>query len=357
MTAMKPRMGLIGYGYWGINLLRNLVVNQENEVVGVVELNSEARKKCSALYPHIPVFDNIEKFLKEQKPDAVVIATPPNTHCKLAVRCLEAGVHVLVEKPLALSVSECDQILVSAERNGRIVMVDHTFAFHPAVEYLAKETHNGLLGDLLFYDSVRVNLGGFQPITNVLWDLAPHDLSILDLLTGGRVPRKVTGVGIKHFGGDIENLCYVTLHYDNNLIAHLHLNWAAPVKVRQIMIGGSKKMAIYDDNLPSEKVRIYDKGIRLLNATPRDFRINYRVGDMTAPALRNREALGEMISHFVQCVRDNKKPLTDGYSGRRMVQILESISKSMKRDGMPIVVPPLDKLPTEVEAETNKQTA
>lgn len=336
MMKKKTRVGLIGYGYWGPNLLRNLVSQPEAEVIGVIEGNPDSRSKCSALYPHIPVFASLTEFLAKNTVEAMVIATPPATHCELGIQCLKAGANILVEKPLAMSTEECDKILAVAKEKNLQVMVDHTFAFHPAVEYLVNSIDRGDLGDLLYYDSVRVNLGGFQPRTNVLWDLAPHDLSILDLFLKGKVPTEISAVGIRHFGTSVENLCYLNLKYDNDFIAHLNLNWVAPVKIRTITVGGSKKMAIYDDNLPTEKVKVYDKSVTLTAASETDFRVNYRTGDMTAPAISTKEALKGVISHFLECVSTGKKPICDGESGKRVVQILEAASISMMEGGRPV---------------------
>lgn len=332
----KIRVGLIGYGYWGPNLLRNIVCQPDAEVIGVIEGNKENRLKCAQLYPQIPTFDSLDDFLSKNTVDAMVIATPPSTHCELAIKALNAGANILVEKPLAMSTEECDKILAVANEKNLHVMVDHTFAFHPAVEYLVNSIDRGDLGDLLYYDSVRVNLGGFQPKTNVLWDLAPHDLSILDLFLKGKVPTEVSAVGIRHFGTNVENLCYLNLKYENDFIAHLNLNWIAPVKIRTITVGGSKKMAIYDDNLPTEKVKVYDKSVTLTSAVEADFRVNYRTGDMTAPAISTREALKGVISHFLECITLGKRPICDGLSGKRVVQILEAASISMAEGGRPV---------------------
>jgi predicted dehydrogenase len=333
-SSSKPKVGLVGYGYWGPNLLRNLVNQRGFEVIGVVDTDPAAQKRCAEIYPQIPIFSSLDDCLKQGKPDAMVIATPPASHRNVAVKCLSAGAHILIEKPLGLSVAECDDILELADSKGLQVMVDHTFAYHPAIQRLDQEVKTGAMGDLLYYDSVRVNLGGFQPRTNVLWDLAPHDLSILDLLTGGKVPSRISAVGIKHFNDEVENLCYVTMTYENNFVAHLHLNWVAPVKVRTIMVGGTRRMAIYDDNLPTEKIKIYDKGVTLEpSLTPQDFRVNYRVGDMIAPAISTREALTTLVSKFLECVTKGERTISDGQSGRRIVEILEAAALSLARGG------------------------
>jgi predicted dehydrogenase len=335
MKNARIKVALVGYGYWGVNLLRNMFNHPALEVVGVVERDAKARERCQTNYPQIYLTDDLEIFLKAGKVDAVVIATPPNTHCEIAVTCLRAGCHVLIEKPMALSVAECDQILAQARLAKRIVMVDHTFVYHPAITFLAEQIHSGKMGELQFYDSTRVNLGGFQ-LTNVLWDLAPHDLSILDLLMQQRLPTQVSAHGVRHFGAPSETMCYVTLLYERNVIAHLHLNWAAPVKVRQIMLGGTEKMAIYDDNNPVEKVRIYDRSVKLERPSELDFKINYRIGDMVAPAIRQTEALANMMNEFVTCIQTGKTPLADGTAGRRVLQVLEAVSQSLEHSGKPI---------------------
>lgn len=328
------RVALIGYGYWGPNLLRNLVSNGGFRVVGVAELNNELRQKCGKSYPHIAMFADVAEMLATAKPEAVLIATPPHTHHDLALQCLMADADVLIEKPMALSVEACDAILKEASRRGKKVMIDHTFVYHPAVQYLASQIHQGNLGDLLYYDSVRINLGGFQTSTNVLWDLAPHDLSILDLFLKGKTPNIVSVTGVHHFDDKSENLCYATLNYENNFVAHLNLNWVAPVKVRTVMVGGSRKLAVYDDNLSTEKVKIYDKGLVL---GPRegvfDPRVSYRVGDMVAPAISSQEALGSMLTAFHKYLTLGVKPPTDGEAGRRVVQILEAASLSLGQKG------------------------
>jgi predicted dehydrogenase len=338
MSQNKAKIGLVGYGYWGANLLRNMVFNQQSEVVGVVEPRPEGRALCKANFPQLQCFETVEEFLKAAKPQGVVIAVPPAAHFQVATQCLKAGANILVEKPLAMSSADCTAILDEAKKQNRFVMVDHTFVYHPAISYLSDLVKNGSMGDLLYYDSVRVNLGGFQPFTNVLWDLAPHDLSILDLLTKGQVPEKVLAVGVKHFGASVENLCYVHLWYANNFVAHLNLNWAAPVKVRQVTICGTKNMVVYDDNIPVEKVKVYDKGVQLDQLNKNDFRVNYRVGNMVAPVISQKEALGQVIADFIGSILHNKAPVADGQAGQRIVQILEALSKSMEAGGVTVEI-------------------
>ncbi len=333
----KLDAALIGYGYWGPNLLRNLISHGGFNVVGIVEPSPVAAQRALAAYGHIPIFATLDDLLRKSKPDCVVIATPPSTHRELATACLNQKMHVLVEKPLGLSIGECDEIIATAKMNDRLVMVDHTFVYHPAVQYLAQQISSGAFGDLLYYDSVRVNLGGFQPLTNVLWDLAPHDLSILDLFLQGKAPKSVSVLGATHYDPSNTNICYCHLTYDDGFVAHLNLNWVAPVKIRTVMVGATKKMAIYDDNLSIEKIKIYDKGM-VINAAGEghQLRASYRSGDMVAPAIDSREALSSMLAAFHTYITQGNKPQSDAYCGRRIVRILEAASASLQRNGEPV---------------------
>lgn len=335
MEAKRTRLALIGFGYWGANLLRNMLLNPRIEVVGLTERSPELRQKCKALYPLVPLFQTLQECLDAQKPEGVVIATQPDSHGMLAVRALRAGAHVLIEKPMATSVKECDEILNEARKANRNVMIDHTFLYHAPVSYLTKQIHAGEYGEMLYFDSVRVNLGGFQ-FTNVVWDLAPHDIAIIDRLLHGQLPTTCSAIGRRHFNAPSESLCYVTLAYNENFIAHLHLNWAAPVKGRQVTIGGTKKMVVYDDNTPVEKVRVYDKSVQLEQLTETDLRVNYRIGDMIAPVIPQREALADMLQEFVSCIQENRPALSDGESGRRVVLVLEALAESMRKNGQPV---------------------
>ena len=335
--SIVPRVALVGYGYWGPNLLRNLVSHGGFEVVGVAEAAESARQRCVRTYPHIPVFGTVSELLNQASPEAVVIATPPSTHREVALQCIRTKADILVEKPLALSVAECDEILFAAKQVGANVMVDHTFVYHPAVQYLSGQISSGTFGQLLYYDSVRINLGGFQPSTNVLWDLAPHDLSILDLFLKVRTPKSISVLGATHYDRTNANICHCHLKYDNDFIAHLHLNWVAPIKVRTVMVGGTKRMGIYDENLPSEKIKIYDKGIVVNPGRDgHDLRASYRSGDMIAPAIDSNEALGTMLAAFHRHITRDEKPPSDGDAGRRIVRILEAANASMARQGEPV---------------------
>ncbi|MBI5139589.1 Gfo/Idh/MocA family oxidoreductase [Candidatus Nomurabacteria bacterium] len=340
MKSLKPRVGVIGFGYWGPNLVRNLIHNGECDLVGIADPNESALKKFSKLYPHLSTYTSAEELLEKTKPNAMVIATPPATHKDLALLCIDSKTHLLIEKPLAQSVDECDEILTAASKQDCLVMVDHTFVYNPAVRFLAEQIHCGNLGELLYYDSVRVNLGGFQPKTNALWDLAPHDLSIIDYFTEGKMPAQVSAVGRKHFDNDIDNLCYLNLIYPNNFIAHLHLNWISPIKIRTVLVGGSQKMAVYDENMPTEKIKLYDRGLSLVKEKPApgDFRVSYRMGDMTAPTISGSEALEGVIKNFIKMTKEEILPITDGDAGKRVVQILEAATKSMDENGSPVTI-------------------
>ncbi len=332
------RVALVGYGYWGPNLLRNLVHHGGFTVVGVVDEKEDARDRVKRLYPNITLYRSLRDLLAEKKLDAVCIATPPSTHESLALEALAAGAHVFVEKPLALSVAQCDRILSAARRYQRKVMVDHTFVYNPAVEYLAQKVGTGGLGKLLYYDSVRVNLGGYQFGADVIWDLAPHDLSILDYLLHGKMPLTISATGASHFGQRHANLAYCHLQYADDFVAHLHLNWIAPVKVRTIMLGGTQSMAVYDENMATEKIRVYNKGIVLDAQDHNELRVSYRVGDMFAPALSSREALAASLTAFHRYLTLNEKPASDGEHGKRVVKILEAATLSLSNGGFPVVL-------------------
>jgi predicted dehydrogenase len=265
--------------------------------------------------------------------DVVVIATPVSTHFALAKRALSQGKHCWLEKPLTASVAEAEQLCQIAEKNGATLFVDHTFVYTGAVRKMKEVIDSGRLGDIYYFDSVRVNLGLFQHDVNVIWDLAPHDLSIADYLLNTK-PVSVSAVGTGHVGSGLEDIAYLTLQYDNNLIAHFHVNWLAPVKIRKTVIGGSKSMIVYDDTETSEKIKIYDKGI---DVTTRegvyDTLVQYRTGDMLSPKIDQTEALTTATAHFIDCVKSGKKPDTDGHAGLNVVRVLEASGESIKNGG------------------------
>ena len=327
-------VGIIGLGYWGPNLLRNFAECPDVRVRAVCDLRDEHTKAAAARYPGVAATRDVEDTFTYPAIDAVAIATPVSTHFDLALRALRAGKHVLVEKPLASSTEQALRLIEEAERRKRVLMVDHTFVYTGAVRKIASLVSSGELGELYYYDSVRVNLGLFQHDVNVIWDLAVHDLSIMDHVLPLK-PRAVSATGMSHVAGGHENIAYLTLFFDTNFIAHIHVNWLAPVKVRRTLLGGSQRMIVYDDLEPSEKIKVYDRGITL-NSNPEnvyEMLVGYRSGDMWAPRLEAAEALKTEITHFLDCIERGAKPLTDGVSGLRVLELVEAASESMASRG------------------------
>jgi predicted dehydrogenase len=279
------------------------------------------------------------ELINDPQVDAVIISTPVSTHYDLASKAFKAGKHVLVEKPMTCSVEEGEKLLEEAAKVKKTLMVDHTFIYTPAVVKIRDMVAKGDLGRLLYYDSVRVNLGLFQHDVNVLWDLAVHDLSIMDFILGEQ-PSEVSATGVAHLNGQPQDVAYITCYLQNNLIAHFHVNWMAPVKVRRTLIGGDRQMIVYDDLEPSEKIKVYDKGVSLNENAEGVYQmlVSYRSGDMWAPHLATTEALKAEAAHFVDCVTNGKTPQTDGEMGLRIVKILESADKSMANRGQPVQI-------------------
>jgi predicted dehydrogenase len=331
------RLGIIGYGYWGPNLVRNFVEAHGSKVIAVSDFRQERLALVKARYPNIKTTTAPRDLFIDPTIDAIVIATPVSTHFNLAMQALQAGKHVLVEKPMAISSEESNRLIEEAEHCNRILMVDHTFVYTGAVRKMRELVEENKLGDIYYYDSVRVNLGLFQHDVNVIWDLAVHDLSIMDYVLGV-FPIAVSATGMNHLPGQPENIAYVTLFFEGNLIAHLHVNWLSPVKVRRTLIGGSQKMIVYDDLDPSERIKVYDKGITF-NQSPESIYkmlIGYRTGDMWAPQLDMAEALQVEALHFLRCIEQGEKPITDGKAGLRVVRILEAATQSMIEWGQPV---------------------
>lgn len=327
-------MGVIGYGYWGPNLVRNFGELPGSQVLAVSDLSSERLAKVQALYPSMKTTKDYRDLLSDPKINAIAIATPVSTHFDLAMAALKAGKHVFVEKPITVSSEQAMRLIEEAEKRNLVLMVDHTFVYTGAVRKIHDLIATNVLGDIYYYDSVRVNLGLFQHDVNVIWDLAVHDLSIMDYILPYK-PYAVSATGISHVPGEPENIAYLTLFFENNLIAHMHLNWLAPVKVRRTLIGGSQRMIVYDDLEPSEKIKIYDKGITVNGNAESLYQmlIGYRTGDMWAPHLEVTEALRTEGLHFINCIEKGDCPITDGKTGLRIVRILEAASQSMKQQG------------------------
>jgi predicted dehydrogenase len=326
-------VGVIGYGYWGPNMVRNFYANQDAKVLKVSDLSKDRLALVESGYPTIKTTTDFKELVKDPEIDAVVIATPVSHHFPAAKEALESGKHVLLEKPMTATVEESEKLIELAEKKNVKLMVDHTFLYTGAVRKMKELVQSGELGDLYYFDSVRVNLGLFQHDINVVWDLAPHDFSIMDFLLQ-KDPEMVSAVGVCHLG-DLENMAYVTVQYPGNLLGHLHVNWLAPVKVRTTLIGGTKKMIVYDDTEPSEKVKIYDKGVNYHEKKEDVYQmlVQYRSGDMLAPKLEASEALKLVSREFTDSINENRKPLTDGVAGLRVVKLLQSATESMKQKG------------------------
>ena len=330
----KVSVAVVGCGYWGPNLMRNLASNPRSRVGWLVDRDPERLRRCAEGYPQARRTTDLAEALQDPELRAVAIATPVSSHYALARRCLAAGKHVLLEKPMAQSVAECARLTALAKRNGLALLVDHTFIYTSAVRKIQELIRAGELGDIYYFDSVRVNLGLFQHDVNVIWDLAPHDLSIMDFVLPQR-PTRVAAHGARHVAGsDIENIAYLALRFADDTIAHLHVNWLAPAKIRRIIIGGSKKMLVYDELSPDEKIKIYDRGLKMkTDGDPSGLLAEYRVGDLYVPNLESTEALKREVNHFLDCIEHRAQPETDGEAGRRVVRILEAAQESLTRDG------------------------
>jgi predicted dehydrogenase len=326
------RFGVIGYGYWGPNVVRNLHTLEEAEIVAVCDRSAEALRRAQRLYPYIETMNDVSSILKSSKIDAVAIVTPVWTHFDLAKAALESGKHVFVEKPLAATSAQTEQLIELAEKRNLTLMVDHTFLFTGPVRKMRQLIDEQILGELYYYDSTRVNLGLFQHDVNVVWDLAPHDLSIMDYLIREKA-EAVAATGASHLNGHTD-VAFITVYFPRNVIAHINVNWLSPVKVRTTLIGGEKRMLVWNDLEADEKIKIYDKGVDVTNGKGiYELLVSYRSGDMFAPRIDQAEALGLELKHFVECVRNGSKPLNDGAAGLRIVKMLEAADKSVRNRG------------------------
>jgi predicted dehydrogenase len=344
-------VGVIGYGYWGPNLVRNFMEAPGSRVVSVCDVSAGRLAPLPARYPAVRLTSDYRELMRDPRIDAVAIATPVASHYDLAMEALRASKHVLVEKPLAANSEQSLQLVEEAERRGLVLMVDHTFIYTGAVRKIRELITQGALGEIYYYDSVRINLGLFQHDVNVVWDLAVHDLSIMDYVLPAR-PVAVSATGTSHLKGQPENVAYITLFFDGNMIAHVNVNWLTPVKVRRTLIGGSEKMIVYDDLEPSEKLKVYDKGVTL-GQHPEDvydLLVSYRSGDMWAPRFDTTEALRTEALHFTDCVAGRSRPVTDGRAGLRIVRILEAAERSLRERGR-LVELPADDAARQREAE------
>jgi predicted dehydrogenase len=333
------RVGVIGYGYWGPNLVRNFSECAATQMVAVADQREPRLAEATRRHAGIRTTTRADDLIHADDIDAVAIATPVATHAPLTLAALRAGKHVLVEKPLAASVVDAEAMVAEANKRGLTLMVDHTFVYTPAVRRIRQLIDDGELGDIYYYDSVRINLGLFQHDVNVLWDLAVHDLSIMDYVLSSQ-PTAVSATGMSHVPGKPVDMAYLTMFFDGTLLAHVHANWLAPVKVRRTLIGGSRRMIVFDDLESSEKVKVYDKGISV-DASPEDryqVLVGYRSGDMWAPQLHVAEALQAEVAHFAECVERRQTPVTDGAAGLRVVRLLEAATSSLALRGTTLPV-------------------
>lgn len=327
------RIGVIGYGYWGPNIVRNFHAHEGSEVVLVCDQNPQAQQRLSKAHASIPFTTNPAEVIKSSNIDIVAVVTPVCTHFELAKAALENGKHVFVEKPFTCNVAQAEELIELAERKNLQIMVDHTFLFTGAVKKIRQLIDEGALGDLYYYDSLRVNLGLFQHDVNVIWDLAPHDLSIMNHVIKEK-PEAVVATGERHLNG-VEDVAFITVYFPKRIIAHINVNWLSPVKVRTTLIGGEKKMLVWNDLEADEKIKVYDKGVNM-SANPSNLHqllVSYRSGDMWAPQVEQIEALRVEIAYFLKCIEENKKPFNDAVSGLGVVRILEAAEKSVRNRG------------------------
>jgi predicted dehydrogenase len=324
--------GVIGYGYWGPNIVRNLMGLEGSQVIAIAEISPTARKRAQKAYPGVEVTANASDVIRSPKIDAIAVVSPVWTHFHLAKEALENGKHVFVEKPFTSSAAEGEELINLAQQKNLKIMVDHTFLFTGAVKKISQLVDEGAIGKLYYYDSTRVNLGLFQHDINVLWDLAAHDLSIMDYLIKSS-PEAVVATGQRHLNG-YEDVAFMTIYFPEKIIAHINVNWLSPVKVRTTLIGGEKRMLVWNDLEADEKVKVYDKGVEITNCEGvYELLVNYRSGDMWAPQLEQVEALRQELSYFVDCVSTGEDPFNDGRAGLRVVKMLEAASHSLGKRG------------------------
>ena len=333
-------IGIIGYGYWGPNLVRNFVGAKGCRLKRVADLRANRLEIINKQYPSVETTTNPDDVLSAKDIDAVVIATPVFLHHEQAKKALNNGKHILVEKPVASSSAQAKELIDLASAKNKILMVDHTFLYTGAVKKIKEIIDSGKIGQLQYFDSIRINLGLFQPDINVLWDLAPHDISILNHICGFK-PYSVNAQGASHTKNKIENVAYLTVNYQENFIGHFSCSWTSPVKIRHTLIGGSEKMILYDDVEPTEKVRIYETTYKHTPSTDEEKKniyVDYRQGDIHIPKIINTEALAEMAADFIRSIQNNTPPMVTGAHGLEVVRILEAANQSLKYNGKEIVL-------------------
>jgi len=326
------RFAVIGYGYWGPNIVRNFNLQDESRVSLVCDQRPEALAKVTKAYPEMEVTSDPLQVLRSPNIDIVAVVTPVWTHFELAKAALENGKHVFVEKPFTATSEQAEELIELAERKNLKIMVDHTFLFTGAVRKIKQLIDAGELGDLYYYDTTRVNLGLFQHDVNVIWDLAPHDLSIMDYLLSNK-PEAIVATGQVHING-VEDVAFITVYYSNKLIAHVNVNWLSPVKVRTTLVGGCKKMVMWNDLESDEKIKLYDRGVHTSTREGvYDLLVSYRSGDVWMPQIENTEALKLELGYFNECILEDKTPINDGHAGRRIVKMLEAANESLRTRG------------------------
>jgi len=327
------KIGVIGYGYWGPNVVRNFMSTEGAQIISICDIDKNALNRAKKNYPELKTASNSSEILTSPEIDAVAIVTPVYTHFELAKKAVQNGKHIFVEKPFTSSVAEAEELIELAEKKKVKIMVDHTFLFTGAVRKIKELTEEGILGNLYYFDSTRVNLGLFQHDINVIWDLTPHDLSIMDYVVQEK-PSAITATGKEHFGRGLEDIAYITVFFDSNIIAHFNVNWLSPVKIRMTLIGGEKKMLVWNDLESDEKVKIYDRGVNIEDKEGiYELLVSYRSGDILIPVVEKTEALKLEAEYFIDCIENNKTPINDGYAGLNVVRILEASDHSIKNNG------------------------
>jgi len=335
----KLKIGVIGCGYWGPNLIRNFIELPTAKMEAVADLDEQRLNHIHTCYPQIGHFAQDYHSLFELDLDAVVISTPPQTHFTIARHCLEKGLHVLVEKPLTTASEDARKLIQLAKKHNCTLMVGHTFEYNPAVHALKEMMVSGELGNIHYIDAVRASLGLFHPTLNVIWDLAPHDISILIHLLG-QTPNSVSTRGVAYIQKDVEDIAYMTLMFPNNVLSHIRMSWLDPCKTRRITVIGSKKMAVYDDVESHEKIKLYDKRVKAIRRTDTygEFQFAYHYGSVVSPYIHLKEPLRVECQHFLECILQNKTPLTNGYNGLRVVEIIEAAQQSLKSGGVQVTM-------------------
>jgi predicted dehydrogenase len=334
----RLKIGVVGAGYWGPNLIRNFSTCPQTEVAAVCDADPARLAAIGRNHGHLTLVDSLDRLL-DLPLDAVAIATPVSTHFPLASRCLEAGLHVLVEKPLASTAGEASALVEMARRHDRVLMVDHTYLFNNSVRRIKDLVDAGELGELYYIDSIRINLGLFQRDINVVWDLAPHDMSIVDHVLGGEA-RSISAWGCAHTDREIEDIAYVNVDFGERMLANFHVNWLSPVKVRQMIFAGSRKSLIFNELNTTEPIKVYDRGIEQGEGPEGLARamVGYRTGDVWSPHVEAGEALQGVVSHFAECIREGAAPVSDGQLGLRVVRLLEAATRSIRAQGGRVVL-------------------